>query len=103
MQHRAAAPATSSQAQARQFEAAETKCAAAGGTLASLDKLQSFVNAAVSGDEEPVNACDAEKGSELEPSDSPLAHAVAEWNNRFFNLDSVRTAVTFSVLWDFSC
>ena len=72
---------------------AEAACAAAGGTFARLDKLLSFINAAA-GDSPAEAECNATEAAVEEapaPIDSPLARAVAQWNDRFFNMD---TAVT---------
>ena len=73
----------------RSGKKAETACAAAGGTFVRLDKLESFVNAATGDDASPAcNATDAAAAEAKAPSESPLARAIAQWNDRFFNMDT---------------
>ena len=76
----------------KKIAAAEAACATAGGVFARLDKLQRFINDAVSGEETPVAACDAAaQGETPPPSESPLGRAIAMWNDRFFNMNSAVT------------
>ena len=69
---------------------AERSCAAAGGNMVNLAKLQDFINGAASGEDTPVEACNSTDDGPTKP-DSELFKAVTQWNDRFFNMD---TAVT---------